>query len=79
MPAGMVRPRASQVPPLGPAAIAAYRAAGWRITPGGRVCSGTTTGPCGRCRQPTTRYGPHGHPLCPACRPAPTTTNGDPA
>lgn len=74
MPAGMVRPRASQVDPLGPAAVDGYRAAGWRITPGGRVCSGTTTGPCGACRRPTTRYGPAGQANCPACRT--TTTNG---
>lgn len=69
MPAGMVRPRASQVDPLGPVATAAYKARGWRITPAGRVCPGVTTGPCASCREPTTRYGPAGHPLCPSCPP----------
>jgi hypothetical protein len=31
-----------------------------------------TTGPCAHCREPRTRYGPHGSPLCGTCRPAPT-------
>ena len=31
-----------------------------------------TTGPCAHCREPCTRYGPHGGPLCGTCRPAPT-------
>ncbi len=25
------------------------------------------TGPCGRCREPTHRYGPEGGPLCESC------------
>lgn len=69
MPAGMVRPRASQVPPLGAGAVAQYRETGWRITEHGRPSLGTVVGPCARCRDPTVRYGQTGHPLCPECRP----------
>lgn len=69
MPAGMVRPRASQVPELGAGAVAEYRAAGWRISPHGRVGIGGALGPCGVCRELCVRYGPTGGPLCPSCRP----------
>lgn len=71
VPAGMVRPRASQAPRLTEAAREAYRAAGWTITPHGQVCTGQRVGPCATpaCRQPTVVYGPTGQPLCPACRP----------
>jgi len=34
-----------------------------------------TTGPCGRCQNPTTRYGEAGHVLCDACRDAPSQPN----
>jgi hypothetical protein len=71
MPAGMVRPRASQVPPLGADAIAEYQRAGWHITAGGRVCAGATTGPCAACSRPTRRYRLGGGPLCRSCRPKP--------
>jgi hypothetical protein len=27
-----------------------------------------TTGPCAHCQKPCERYGPGGHPLCPACQ-----------
>ena len=27
-----------------------------------------SAGPCAVCRQPCTRYGPHGRPLCPTCQ-----------
>lgn len=73
MPAGMVRPRASLVPPLGTTALDAYRLAGWHITTHGHIDLGQRVGPCAnpRCRQPTVVYGPTGNPLCPACRPTP--------
>lgn len=67
MPAGMVRPRASQVPPLGPTELGEYRRVGWRISVGGRVDSGGVVGPCAGCRRPTVRYGARGRPLCIAC------------
>lgn len=78
MPAGMVRPRASQVPKLGPAVLAAYRAAGWRISDGGNPGIGTVAGPCARCLQPTVVYGPHGQPLCPTCRRPPDSQPEEP-
>lgn len=67
MPAGMVRPRASQVEPLGPVGVEAYRRAGWTITEHGRVDTGDVRGPCVRCARPTCRYGARGSPLCPSC------------
>lgn len=76
MPAGMVRPRASQVPPLGDAALSAYAAAGWQVTPDGRVGTGSALGPCARCRQTTRRYGPAGNPLCPTCRSTSEVSDG---
>lgn len=69
MPAGMVRPRASQVPPLSPAGRLGYSTAGWHITEHGGVDLGQRVGPCATCREPTVRYGPTGHPQCPTCRP----------
>lgn len=44
-----------------------YRRRGWHITAAGLPDAGITTGPCGRCRQPTLLYGPNGRPLCPSC------------
>jgi len=67
MPAGLVRPRASQAPRLGAGAVLDYRERGWMITAFGRVSSGIVTGPCARCRAVCVRYGPHGRPLCPNC------------
>lgn len=67
MPAGMVRPRASLAPTLGPAAIAQYRACGWRIAPFGRVDAGIVGGACAGCGGRCVRYGPHGSPLCENC------------
>lgn len=68
MPAGMVRPRPSQVAPLALNAIAAWLGVGWRLTPYGRLDLGLLVGPCARCRAPTVLYGPRGQPLCPSCR-----------
>lgn len=70
MPAGMVRPRASQVPPLGAGAIADYVQSGWHRTEGGGVDTGQRIGPCGGCQEPTVLYGPFGRPLCRTCDPA---------
>lgn len=67
MPAGMVRPRASQVPELGPAEVAEYITAGWQISEHGRVGLGGVVGPCARCRGLCVRYGPYGGPLCADC------------
>lgn len=68
MPAGMVRPRASQVAPLSAEAIATYlRRPGWRLTEHGRLDLDVTTGPCARCQTPHRRYGPQGRPLCDHC------------
>jgi hypothetical protein len=50
-----------------PAPIEEYRECGWTITPYGRPDAGVTTGPCGRCRQPTLLYGPNGRALCVDC------------
>ena len=62
-------PRASLAPELTAAAVDAYRAAGWGVTMDGRVTAGTAVGPCGSCRRPTVRYGPHAvSTLCPDCR-----------
>lgn len=68
MPAGMVRPRPSQVPPLRGVIIVQYQERGWQVSAGGRVESGSRVGPCGRCREPCVRYGPTGQSLCPSCR-----------
>lgn len=68
MPAGTVRPRASQVPGLGAGVVAEYLEAGWQITAGGRVESGSRVGPCARRREPCVRYGPTGGPLCAICQ-----------
>lgn len=68
MPSGMVRPRASKAPRLTAAAKAAYVAAGWKLTARGNLDAGQWSGPCARCHRPCCRYGPHGHPWCPACR-----------
>ncbi|MDG4768509.1 hypothetical protein O7632_31105 [Solwaraspora sp. WMMD406] len=72
MPAGMVRPRASQAPTLTDHALAVYRAAGWTIS-GRRIGAGHVVGPCAACHTPTVRYGPHGRPLCHTCRATPDT------
>jgi|GEM_PF-1966911 len=69
MPAGNVRPRASQVPLLDPAALEAWTRRGWHLTEHGRLTTGTTDGPCVRCACRTTRYGSEGHPFCTDCRP----------
>lgn len=45
-----------------------YRRAGWHITEHGRPDPGTTTGPCGRCRNPTEIYGPNAQGLCRDCK-----------
>jgi hypothetical protein len=68
VPAGMVRPRASQAPRLSPAVKALYAAAGWHLTDGGNLDHGQWSGPCAACHHPCARYGPHGRPLCPTCR-----------
>lgn len=68
MPAGMVRPRASQVAPLGPAAVIAYRRRGWTVSDHGRIDAGTRLGPCSTCRQPCVRYGPTGSTVCQPCQ-----------
>src|SRR5690606_7755267 len=34
--------------------------------------SGPDVGPCVQCRKPTIRYGAHGNPRCPECRPKET-------
>lgn len=68
MPAGMVRPRASLVPDLGPVEVAEYLTRGWQVTEHGRPELGNRVGPCGRCRRPCVRYGPTGGPLCLGCR-----------
>jgi hypothetical protein len=52
---------------LGAGAVEEYRECGWTITPYGRPDAGVTTGPCGRCRQPTLLYGPNGRALCVDC------------
>ncbi|HLI42504.1 MAG TPA: hypothetical protein VKV35_12805 [Streptosporangiaceae bacterium] len=40
----------------------------------------TEQGPCARCRAPARIYGPHGRPVCPACRPqAAGPPTGNPA
>jgi hypothetical protein len=68
MPAGMVRPRASQVPPLGLSAQAEAIRRGWRIVHGVMAPPGSITeGPCGLCRRSCERYGENGRSLCPAC------------
>lgn len=67
MPAGMVRPRASLAPTLGPEAIAVYRGHGWQISPFGRVSSGVQDGACAHCGSRCLRYGPYGHPFCADC------------
>lgn len=69
MPAGMVRPRASQVPPLRGVILTEYRDNGWQISAGGRIELGGRVGPCAACRQPCVRYGPSGGPLCSRCAP----------
>lgn len=69
MPAGMVRPRASQVAPLGAGAVGAYRRRGWAVSDHGRIDAGTRLGPCAICRQPCVRYGPTGSATCPLCQP----------
>lgn len=53
---------------LGAGAVQLYREAGWRITEFGRPDPGVVTGPCGRCRKPTLRYGPRGRATCLECR-----------
>ena len=68
MPAGNVRPLASQAPHLTGDALAVYAAAGWTVS-GDRIGTGQVVGPCAACHQPTVRYGPLGQPLCPDCRP----------
>lgn len=68
MPAGMVRPRASQVPKLARAVILEWVDAGWHLTELGHLDHGQWTGPCATCQTPCCRYGPTGAPLCPACR-----------
>jgi len=68
MPAGMVRPRASQVPPLRGVVIVQYRDHGWRTSEGGRIDTGGHVGPCAACHEPCVRYGPRGGPLCETCR-----------
>lgn len=68
MPAGMVRPRASLVAPLGLAEAAEYLTHGWQVTADGRPELGNRVGPCARCRRPCVRYGPTGQPLCLGCR-----------
>ncbi len=67
MPAGMVRPRASQVPKLTPDALATYQDHGWQVSELGNVGTTDPTGPCARCRAPCVRYGPAGGPLCDGC------------
>lgn len=67
MPAGMVRPRASQNRPLSHVAKAAYVAAGWTLTAHGNLDAGYWSGPCARCRRPCCRYGPCGTALCSRC------------
>jgi hypothetical protein len=68
MPSPFVRPRASLAPRLSPAGRQGYHEAGWHVRTRG-IDAGTVVGPCARCTLPTVRYGRHGHPLCPACRP----------
>lgn len=68
MPAGMVRPLASQAPRLGLVALAEYARRGWRITEHGHADSGQTSGPCARCRTVSEVYGPAGNPLCATCQ-----------
>jgi hypothetical protein len=70
MPAGMVRPRASQAPAITDHALSLYRAAGWTVS-GRRVGTGQVVGPCATCHTPTVRYGPLGRPLCHTCRATP--------
>lgn len=67
MPSATVRPKPSQVPPLGQDAIAAYESLGWKVTENGGVDIGQHEGPCALCRQRTTLYGPKGSPLCDEC------------
>lgn len=55
---------------LGPAAIDAYRRAGWTITPLGLPDPGVTLGPCARCGALHELYGPNGRPLCDHCQAA---------
>lgn len=71
MPAGMVRPRASLAPTLGPEAVAEYRARGWQFTPFGKVDAGVQDGACVRCGGWCIRYGPVGGPLCARCADTP--------
>lgn len=71
MPAGRVRPKASQAPVMGAGAVADYRAQGWTVRDGrhGRIIArdDDTTGPCALCGAACVRYGDQGGPLCPLC------------
>lgn len=56
-----------EVVQLSARAVAAYRAAGWHISAGGRPHPGLTTGSCTQCGETTVVYGPQGNPLCREC------------
>jgi hypothetical protein len=73
MPAGFVRPLASQAPKIGPWLAREYAACGWRITEHGLPDTGSPLGPCAQCGATHIRYGPQGQPLCPTCRAGPVT------
>lgn len=68
MPAGMVRPLASQVPKLSARVLAEAREKGWEISESGTYGRPGQEGPCAGCGATTKRYGVGGSPLCVGCR-----------